>query len=615
VDDLVTIDFETHYSQTYSLSKITVEEYIRSPLFEVIGVAIKINDGQTKWYPKPEAAAGLASINWGESLVVAQNCAFDGAILAWHYGVKPLAWGDTLSMARALFPHEKSHSLSAQATRAGVGVKGTEVLNAIGKRYEHFTPEDLHKYGLYCINDVELTYELFRRYMAMGFPKKELKLIDMTIRMFTEPHLILDKDLLEDHLLDVRAKKHALIAAIAGEGNDEEVKKVLMSNERFAQALIELGVEPPKKISPTTGKEAYAFAKTDEAFTALQEHEDERVQALVAARLGTKTTIEETRTEAMISVSNRGALPVPLRYYGAMTGRWSADGGAKGSLNMQNVPRDSPIKAAIKPPDGYVLCGADLSNIELRLGLWLSGQDDKLQLLADGLDLYKDFASTVFNVAYDDVTKQQRQVGKTASLSLIYSTGAKKLQDALRIMGKIKMTVEETKRIVDAYRSNYRAVVQAWQQGEAALQAINADESMALFRNGICTVEGKKGIRLPSGMYLQYPNLRRVVEESTGKAGWVFDSKYGPERLYGGKVFQQCDQSIARCIMAEGLLRIQKWADIKLMIHDSAYWLAKEEDAEASLKRGVECLTAPISYCPGLPLAAEGGFGKSLKEC
>jgi hypothetical protein len=613
VPDVITCDFETAYSRDYSLSKITTEAYIRSPMFEVIGVAIKVNGGETKWYPKPQVEAALRAVNWGEAIVVCQNTAFDGAILSWNYGVKPLVWADTLGMSRALFPHEKSHSLAAQAERAGIGAKGTEVISAMGKWYKDFTPEELHKYGLYCINDVELTYELFCQYMAMGFPKKELKLNDLTIRMFTEPHLMLDAGLLEDHLLDVRAKKHALIAAIAGEGSDEEVKAVLMSNEKFAAALQELGVDPPRKISLTTGKEAWAFAKTDDEFQALQEHEDERVQALVAARLGTKTTIEETRTETLIDYAKRGSFPVALRYYGSLTGRWSAESSAK--VNMQNIPRDSQIKQAITAPEGMLLCGADLSNIELRLGLWLAGQDDKLQLLANGLDLYKDFASTVFGVPYEEITKPQRQVGKTASLSLIYGTGAKKLQDALRIMGKIRLPEEEAKRIVDVYRTTYQSVVNAWKQGETALEMINSDQSMSLFREGICTVEGKKGIRLPSGLYLQFPGLRRTQDEKTGKVGWVFDSKYGPERIYGAKIFQQCDQSIARCVMAEGVLRIQKWASVKLMVHDSAYWLAKEDEAEASLQRGIDCLTAPISYCPGLPLAAEGAYGKTLKDC
>ena len=94
----------------------------------------------------------------------------------------------------------------------------------------------------------------------------------------------------------------------------------------------------------------------------LAEHPDERVQAIVAARLGTKSTLEETRTERFIAISKRGRMPVPLRYYAAHTGRWGGDD----KLNLQNLPRKSLLKEAIVAPDGYVLIDADSSQIEAR---------------------------------------------------------------------------------------------------------------------------------------------------------------------------------------------------------------------------------------------------------
>lgn len=315
--DVVVLDFETYYDREYSLSKITTEHYIRDPKFQTIGVAIKVNKGETRWYPRPQVAEALKSIAWNQSLVVAQNTMFDGAILKWHYGVDPKAWVDIMGMSRALYPHEKSHSLKSQAERAGVGQKGDEVIAALGKRYEDFTPEELARYGAYCINDVELTYELFTRYMET-FSLRELRLIDLTLRMFIDPVLELDREHLQDHLLSVKAQKEALLSKLSTED-----KSRLMSNPQLAEMLRERGVEPPTKISPTTGKETYAFAKTDEAFKALLEHENLEVQAIVAARLGVKSTLEETRTERFIDMSYRGKFPIPLRYYGAHSGRWS----------------------------------------------------------------------------------------------------------------------------------------------------------------------------------------------------------------------------------------------------------------------------------------------------
>jgi hypothetical protein len=335
---IVTFDAETYYDREYSLSKITTEEYVRSPQFELLGFALKVNDGPAKWVPQAYAKDYIDTFDWSDAMVVCQNTAFDGAILHWQYGVKPAVWADTLGMSRALYPHEKSHSLKSQTERAGIGAKGDEVLNAIGKRYTDFSAAELARYAEYCINDVELTYKLFTRYIEKGFPKGELKLIDLTLRMFIEPVLELDKSMLELHLHEVLERKETLLATVRdtmladaqpdfvalifSEGTDG-IKKLLMSNDKFAEALRTVGVAPPRKISPITGKIAYAFAKTDDAFKALEEYPDDRVQALVAARLGNKTTLEETRTQRFIGMSSRGKFPVPLRYYGAHSGRWS----------------------------------------------------------------------------------------------------------------------------------------------------------------------------------------------------------------------------------------------------------------------------------------------------
>jgi DNA polymerase len=392
----------------------------------------------------------------------------------------------------------------------------------------------------------------------------------------------------------------------------QHLRKLLNSNNLFAKLLESLGVTPPTKISPTTGKQAYAFAKTDEPMQALLDHDDPRVVAAVSARLSVKTSLEETRTQTLIGYAQRGDFPIALRYYGAHTGRWSAE--SSGKVNMQNLPRASKIKTAIKAPEGYVLCGADLSNIELRLGLWLATQDDRIAQIVSGVDLYKDFSKDIFKVPYAEVSKEQRQVGKVSNLSLIYGTGPAKLREALRIMGGVRMELDEVKPIVKLYRERYHCVVDAWNSGEQALRAMAQHQSLPLFR-GTCLVEGTKGIRLPNGLHMQYPGLRRLHNEDTGKPEWVFDSKHGPERVYGAKVFQACTQAIARCIMGEGLLKIQKFAPVRLTIHDSAYWLALEGEAQDSLDRGIACITAPVTYCPGLPLAAEGSFGRTLADC
>ena len=209
--NIIVLDFETFYDRAFSLSKMTTEEYIRDELFEVIGVAVKVNDEETKWFSGPmrDTKKWLQQFPWDSSVAVAHNAMFDMAILNWHFDIRPKRIADTLSMLRALDGPDAGNSLAKAAERYGLGVKGDEVVNALGKGRLDFTPEELGRYGEYCINDVELTHELFRR-LADGFPLLELKLIDLTIRMFTEPVLNLNKEVLIGHLADVQAKKDAL---------------------------------------------------------------------------------------------------------------------------------------------------------------------------------------------------------------------------------------------------------------------------------------------------------------------------------------------------------------------------------------------------------------------
>ena len=403
--NILTIDFESYYSSDYGLKKYTTEEYIRDPQFEVIGVAVQVNDGEPEWFSGDALStyAFLQNYDWSNSLALAHNAMFDGFILSNHFGIKPKGWLDTLSMGRALHGTEVGGSLAVLSSHYGLGVKGTEVVNAMGLRREAFPADQLARYGDYCKNDVTLTWKLFNA-MSGEFPPTELRLIDLTIKMFTEPVLQLDMRALEGHLRAVRERKAFLLGTYE--------KDTLMSNPKFAQVLRDYGVEPPMKKSPTTGKQTYAFSKTDEEFKALLEHPNLTVQSLVAARLGTKSTIEETRTERFIGIANRGTLPVPLRYYAAHTGRWGGDD----KLNLQNLPRKSVLKHAIIPPAGYVILDSDSSQIEARTLAWLAGQNDLVQAFENGDDVYKIMASAIYVKPEVEITKDERFVGKTTIL-------------------------------------------------------------------------------------------------------------------------------------------------------------------------------------------------------
>ena len=409
--DIVTIDLETFYDKDYSLSKMTTEQYIRSSLFEIIGVGIKVNDYPTDWYSGDNPGKFLKSLDYSKRAILCHNTAFDGAILSWHFGISPRLWLDTLGMARPLHNVTVGGSLAKLAAYYGLGKKGDEVVAALGKRKADFTEADLAQYGEYCKNDVNMTKALFDK-LKVGFPASELLVIDQTLRMYTDPVIELDVPLLEKHLEEVRTRKRTLMADLGhGLRGEEAVQEMLMSNDKFANYLKALGVEPPTKTSLKTGKESWAFAKTDKGMTDMLEHADERVQAAVSARLGVKSTLEETRTENLIGVAGRGKLPIMLNYYGAHTGRFS--GGDK--LNLQNLPSrgNTTIRRALKAPPGQMLISCDSSQIEARTVAWLAGQEDLLVAFRDKRDVYSEFATEVYGRAITKADKIERFVGKT----------------------------------------------------------------------------------------------------------------------------------------------------------------------------------------------------------
>lgn len=605
---ILTIDFETFYDRDFSLSKMTTEEYIRSEQFETIGVAVRVDDGETEWFSgtHQDTLEFLWKFDWENSIALAHNAMFDMAILNWRFGISPKKIADTLSMARAIHGTEVGGSLAALASHYQLGTKGTEVVNALGKRRIDFSPEDMSRYGDYCINDVNLTYDLFSCLVA-DFPVSELNLIDLTIRMFTEPVLELDKNILEGHLQEVQHSKALLM-----EGIDEN-RDVLMSNPQFAELLRKQGVEPPVKISPLTGKETYAFSKTDEEFKALLEHENETVQALVAARLGVKSTIEETRTERFISIADRGLLPIPLRYYAAHTGRWGGDD----KVNMQNLPRTSQLKRAILAPKNYKIIDSDSSQIEARTLAWLAEQNDLVDAFDKGEDVYRIMASAIYGKDIDQISKDERFVGKTTILGAGYGMGAVKFRTQLKVFG-VDLSEDECKRIISVYRETYPRIPLLWKEASNALLAIANEQTAPLGRAGVLAVEGSKGIKLPNGLYVKYPNLRRWVNDQ-GKEELVYDTKRGkaviPNRIYGGKVIENVCQALARIAIGEQMLMISKKYRVVMTVHDAIACIVPEHEGETGQEFVEMCMRIRPKWAPDLPLNCESGVGRSYGDC
>ena len=623
--DIVTIDFETFYDREFSLSKMTTEAYIRDPRFEVIGVGVKVNNYTTDWYSGENLGKFLKSLDYSDKAILCHHTAFDGAILSWHFGIKPKLWLDTLSMARPLHNMTVGGSLKALANYYGLGQKGTEVLNAIGKRREDFTPQELASYGGYCVNDVELTYNLFKK-LSKGFPISELMVIDQTLRMYTEPVIELDTEVLLAHLNQVKLNKKKLLDDMGLTGiADETITKTLMSNQIFAKYLQNLGIIPPTKVSLRTGKEAFAFSKTDKEFTDLLEHPDERVQTAVSARLGVKSTIEETRTEALLGVAKRGRLPIMLNYYGAHTGRFS--GGDK--LNLQNLPArgNNSIRRALKAPPNHKIIACDSSQIEARMVAHVAGQDDLIEAFAQGRDVYSEFATEVYGRKITKADKVERFVGKTCILGLGYGMGAEKFRRTLEIgQGgiSVKIDLNEADRIVRLYRAKNWKIVQLWQKCGNALNNMVAQVSGEIVD---WIPYDSDGIILPNKMRIRYPALRtdgnqfyyiadarefkkaveaRVMTGEVKEINWT--------KIYGGKVTENLIQALARIVIAEQMAVIGQRHHVAFQVHDEIIITAPESEATDAEQELVRVMSTPPAWAATLPVACESGVADNYGE-
>jgi DNA polymerase len=610
---MITLDFETYYDKEYSLSKITTEQYIRDERFEVIGVGVKVDNNTTTWFSgtHQQIKEHLDGFDIPNNYLLCHHTAFDGAILAWRFGIIPKYYLDTLSMVRPITGQSVGGSLAKASEYFGLGKKGTEVIKAIGKRRLDFQFSELHEYGDYCINDVELTYALFQKLKPLS-TNKEMFIIDLMIRMYTDPALQLDKEVLLKHLTDVQDKKQALMDKIDSEIGREN----LMSNPKFAEVLKNLGVEPPMKISPATGKETYAFGKTDVGFKALLDHEDERVQAVVSARFGIKSTLEETRTESFIKISERGSLPILLNYYGAHTGR--ASGGDK--INLQNLPRGGALRQAIRAPEGHKLVAVDSSQIEARVVAWLAGEADLLQAFSEGRDIYSEFASEVYEKRVTKSDKVERFVGKTCILGLGYGMGKDKFKTTLKI-GQAGVSVDielpTAEKIVTLYRTKYAQIAKLWKEGDEALNAIQ--NGFDFYLGSAKLLCNSEGVHLPNGMKVQYKNLRR------GSDGFEYDSRYGPVKIYGGKLIENIVQALARIVVFDQMAKIDMAMRrydkpharfrVALTVHDEVVVVCPELVESKVLDYMIKVMSQPPSWAPDLPVACEGSSGNNYAEC
>lgn len=656
-----TVDLETYYDADYSLRKMTPEEYIRDDRFQILGCAVQPHGKRAQYITgktEEEIKARLRRIQWDRVFCLGHNMSgFDSLVLTERVGVRPRFWGCTLSMAGQVHggvPHpdtgRRSLALDALAHHYGLPRKTGGLAQVKGKRLESLTLDDQRVMREYASHDAELCSAVFH-FMKPLVPAADMRLIHWFTRMFAEPRIELDTNSYVTWLSQKHAAKAKLLESVG-----VDIKE-LRSNQKFAQLLRDRGVDPPMKLSKTTGKETYAFAKTDKAMSALLEHEDEAVQALVEARLKTKSSIEETRVQRFIDIGRRGRLPVPITYGKTHTLR--AAGG--GRINMQNLSKGKPpnsktlpgtllvtphglrtfsamlddvvlireqegvqypasechtfnLRDGLKAPPGHTWVVCDSSNIELRVAHCIAGQMDTVDKLRQGVDLYCWFAGDLYGRTVTKADKKERQHGKVGMLQLQYQSGAASFQNAARVIGGVTLSLQESQDTVDFYRQRFPMLPKFWRRCEAAIRAMYNGTCMQVDQWGLIRT-GRNELILPRGRTIEYQNLRQEADEQFGKR-WVYDDRYTGKvkNLYGGAMTENICQAIAGIIVMDQCMAIEMrygrydtpTTGVVLTVHDEAGIIVRENDANEALDFSVRTMSTSPDWWPEIPLAAEG---------
>lgn len=648
----VYIDFETFWSVTHTLSKMTNIEYVMHPETEVISMCMKVgnNGAAMVYFGEEEIRKALATVAWDKGMAIGHNMSgFDALILAWRFGITPKMWGCTLAMARSKYNADVGGSLSKLVAHfkpelEAMGISGVKdqsaLINTKGRHLKDFTKDEIKAMAVYNKDDTEQCCGLFKL-LARDFPSKELLQVDLTTRMLTEPQFVVDGELLRDTLTAVQEEKLRSLKTLTdmlmsteeqvihvletGTQMAEFTKTQLMSAAKFGEILTKRGVEIPMKPSPSNpGKMIPALSKTDEAFLELEEHDDPVVAMAVTARLEAKSTLLETRIAKFLEASGRlnGKLPMPLRYAGAATtGRWSGE-----IFNPQNLPRIDPTKPKLSDclrnslvaPSGYMVVTSDLSGIELRINhfLWQVRSSMKLfHASPDKADLYREFAANLYTVpSVADVTKNQRQIGKIAHLGLGFGAGAATFQRIAKMMGGVNITLVEAQEITDKWRAEYSEIYEGWRTCHNALTNIYNGNEAAIDPWGLCRT-GKDHIALPSGRKIWYPALHQETGDK-GKKEWWYGIGRNRARIYAGKVDENIVQALAADVLREVVQKMWTRHGIKpaLLVHDEYVCVVKLAEAQSVRDKLDAIMREPVSWWPQLIKWSESGMGYSYGE-
>lgn len=596
----VVLDFETAYGKGYSVRSMTTLEYVRDDRFKIHGVGIQIDGNEPRWITD-NIKSELKGIDWANSCLIGHNLYFDGSILFEHFSIVPARRIDTMSLARGFFDGDQKFGLDNVAQMLGLGHKIGGTLSETKDQWD-LAPDLLARLGEYCLQDVKLTREIFDL-LIDAIPSAELDLIDLTLKMSTAPLLEIDRN------TAIKAQFEAEDAQAKAIRDSGVAKIILTSNQQFETHVASLGIEIPKKISTTTGKETAALGKNDPEFIELMGQYPEH-RALWEGREAAKSSIGVSRAKRWNYIANHGSrkMPMPLVYYGAHTGRWTGTD----KINVQNLPRGSLLRKAIIAPKDHVILVADSSQIELRMNAWFSDQHDVLETQREGKCVYSLMAGKLFNKPADEIYKakgDERQFGKIVVLGCGYGMGWRKFKHfcasgPLGMAPKI-LSDQEALETINTYRSSNAAIVQMWKKlNDEVIPALKHSARAIEFK---CLELRRNEIILPNGMSLQYPDLECTEE------GWRFGNNHP---LWGGTLLENIIQALARIVVADQMLDIDKLDGVQVVscTHDEVIAVCHQDIADERFSQCIEIMSTPPAWAPDVPLAAEGGFAANYSK-
>jgi hypothetical protein len=568
----ITIDFETYYDPLYQIRNLSMEGYIRHPsLFEALCLAVKPMGQPAFCLRGAEAIEEWFLANdLKDTAVIAQNSAFDGLILSHHYGVCPEFWFDTMSMANAVNGPLAPASLAALSERYALPQKIVPYNQFIGKRWDQMSQELQDELCDGCMRDAENTEEIFK-ILLKDFPPYELEIIDLTLRMFTEPKFIGDTEIFTAAKKDEEDRKFLTLNSLG------MTSQMFNSAATFLRILEDLGEDVPRK-SGANDTLIPAIAKTD-PYVRDNQDRDDIVGELLRARIEIKSNIKQSRAGKLEEASTRGPMPAYHKYFAAVTGRW---GGGDG-VNWQNLPKDSTIRSGIKAPEGCSLIIIDFKAIEYRILMALAQQQDRLDIIASGEDIYDTFPLNA-----------ERFFKKKVVLGCGYGQGVSKFMATCKGEG-IDCNEFLAKRSIDTYRSTHPNVVSLWSRFDKMLPVIASGQK--------CHIKDMPAKFEDNSLLLpDMPRLKFTLAWCEETRSWFRKTSRGglaePKdsldvliakgytSYWGGALTEFVCQAIARLRLAEFMLDAKHWLRLRpsLLVHDEYVCVVKDEDIRKSVE-------------------------------